>query len=275
MLRAYNIEADNIVRTLRPWALEASIKRLDKMRTAISKLGVSMKLEVTAEFHALRVEELRMTADYVTRVAEEKEREREERSRLKEEEVARREYEREQARLEKERSHYQAALMALQAKGDAAAAEAARAKLGEIEGAIRGVIDRAANIRAGYVYVISNIGSFGERMVKIGMTRRLDPMDRVRELGDASVPFRFDVHALIFSEDAVGLETALHQAFGTKRVNLVNAHREFFYVTPGDVKEVLLKLRGDLLTYVDRPEALEWHQSRHGPGHASTPAGVP
>ena len=142
-------------------------------------------------------------------------------------------------------------------------------KLAEIDGAIQGVIARAANIRAGYVYVISNIGSFGGTVVKIGMTRRLDPMDRVRELGDASVPFRFDVHAIIFSDDAVGLETALHHAFAHSRVNLVNLHREFFYTTPLEVKEALVRLQGSLLTYTADPEAAEWHQSRGARGGAT------
>src|SRR5690606_38239824 len=105
------------------------------------------------------------------------------------------------------------------------------AKLREIDSGLAGLAERAANTRAGHVYVISNIGAFGERMVKIGMTRRLEPMDRVRELGDASVPFRYDVHALFFSEDAVGLEAALHRRFADRRVNMVNPRREFFYAT--------------------------------------------
>jgi hypothetical protein len=116
----------------------------------------------------------------------------------------------------------------------------------------------------GHVFVISNIGSFGERMVKIGMTRRNEPMDRVRELGDASVPFRYDVHALIFSHDAVTLETQLHQALADRRVNRVNLQREFFYATPLEVKELLADLEGSLVEYTDDPEALEWHQSSGG-----------
>lgn len=261
MLRAYNTEADNTVRTLRHYALKPAIERLQKMRSSISKLGASMKIEITDRYHALRVRELEMTGDYLAKVAEEKERERDERARLREEEAARKDYEREQARLEKERAHYEAAIRALRLKGDTTAVEAAEQKLAEIQDAIEGVIERAANARAGYVYVISNIGSFGEEVVKIGMTRRLEPMDRVRELGDASVPFRFDVHALIFSHDAVALETALHHHFAVRRVNLVNAHREFFYTTPHEVKEALLALQGDLLTFTEVPEALEWHQS--------------
>jgi hypothetical protein len=121
---------------------------------------------------------------------------------------------------------------------------------------------RAANVRAGYVYVISNVGSFGERMVKIGMTRRLEPLDRVRELGDASVPFRFDVHALFFADDAVGIENSLHKAFADRRVNLVNMRREFFYATPEEVRRELLVLKGDLTQFEDTPEASEFRQSR-------------
>lgn len=261
MLRAYNSEADNTVRTLKPYTLKPSIERLQKMRTSISKLGASMKIEITDKYHGLRVSELELTADYLAKVAEEKEQLRDERARLKEAEAALRDFEREQARLEKERTHYESALRALLAKGDTTAAENVALKLEEIQSAIDGVIARAANARAGYVYVISNIGSFGEEVVKIGLTRRLEPMDRVRELGDASVPFRFDVHALIFSDDAVALETELHRRFSKRRVNLVNAHREFFYTTPHDVKEALLELQGSLLSFVEIPEALEWHQS--------------
>lgn len=262
MLRTYNTEVDNLVRTLKPYSLKAAVERLQKSRAAISKLGSSMKIEITDGYHALRVKELELTADYLAKLAEEKEREREERARLKEEETARREYEREQARLEKEKAHYELALNALRLRGDAPAIAEAEQKLGEIQSAIEGVVTRSANIRAGYVYVISNIGSFGETVVKIGMTRRLDPMDRVRELGDASVPFRFDVHAVIFSDDAVSLENALHARFAAQRVNFVNAHREFFRASPLDVKEALLTLQGSLLTFVETPEALEWHQSQ-------------
>lgn len=110
--------------------------------------------------------------------------------------------------------------------------------------------------------MISNVGAFGSDMVKIGMTRRLDPMDRVRELGDASVPFRFDTHALFFSEDAVALETALHQKLSHKRVNMVNPRREFFYATPAEVRELLVSLGDDhILEYNDTPEAVEWRAS--------------
>jgi hypothetical protein len=192
--------------------------------------------------------------------AEEKEAERRERERLREERKVQQEIERERARLEKERQHYANALHALVAKGDEAGASRLREQLDEVDRAIESVDYRAANIRAGYVYVVSNIGSFGERMVKVGMTRRLDPMDRIRELSDASVPFNFDVHALFFSNDAVGIETATHDRLSDLRVNVVNRRREFFRATPSEVKAHLSELAGELLQFEEIPEALEYRQ---------------
>ena len=148
-----------------------------------------MNIRVTDSYHKLRVEELELTADYLAKVAEEKERAKEERARLREEEIARREYEREQERLRKEQAHYEATPgRAARTRATSTAPQRMEAKLTEIQDALDGINRRAANIRAGHVYVISNVGAFGPDMVKIGMTRRLDPMDRVRELGDASVP---------------------------------------------------------------------------------------
>lgn len=262
MLRAYNHEAETLVRTMKPYGLEGSLGRLEKCRASIAKLGASMKLAVTDAYHALRVDELTLTADYLNRLAAEKEAQREERARLKEEERAQKELEAAREKLEKEKAHYESAIAKLQRNGDDAALEKARAMLTEIETSLKGVAERAANIRAGYVYVISNVGAFGPRVCKIGLTRRLDPMDRVYELGDASVPFRFDVHALIFSADAVTLENQLHQAFAAQRLNMINDRREFFYVTPEDVKAKLCELQGDLLEYTVEAEAAEWRQSQ-------------
>lgn len=264
MLRAYNNEADTAVRSMRPHRLDAAIKRLDTSQRTISRLGQTMGIGIDPGFHSLRLYELRLTSDYLARVAEEKEAEREEKARLREEAQAQKEFEREKSRLLKEQAHYLSALQKMERNGQMDEAETARLKLSEIQDAIQGVEDRAANIRAGYVYVISNIGSFGKEMVKVGLTRRLDPMDRVRELGDASVPFRYDVHAVVFSEDAVSLETALHQALEQERVNRINNRREFFYATPARVKELLTELINDatLLEYQDEPEAEEWRQSQ-------------
>jgi hypothetical protein len=262
MLRAYNAEADNLVRTMRPYKLQSAIDRLGKSAQAIERLGKTMDIRVSGEYRRIRVKELKLTADHLAKAEEEKERVRAERERQREDEKARREFEREKARLLKERSHIESALARLESKGDTAGAAEMRAKLTDVDGALTDVEGRSANTRAGYVYVISNLGAFGEHMIKIGMTRRLDPMDRVRELGDASVPFRFDVHALIYSDDAVGLENGLHQAFAEKRVNQVNLRREFFYATPLEVRATLQSIAGNhLLEYTETPEALEWRQS--------------
>jgi hypothetical protein len=261
MLRSYNNEVENIIRTLKPYNVDRSIERLEKTKNTISRLGKTMSVSVTDYFHQLRCFEIRLTSDYLAKVAEEKEREREERARLREEEVVRREIEREQARLEKERHHYQSAMQALIAAGDPDA-EKLQKLLASVEASLAEVEERAANVRAGYVYVISNVGAFGEEVVKIGMTRRLDPMDRVRELGDASVPFTFDVHALIFSQDAVGLESRLHSQFADRRVNRVNLRREFFYATPAEVRDALAAIDSAfLLSFDERPTAFEWLQS--------------
>ncbi len=201
MLRAYNAEADNLVRSLKPYKLDSSVERLTKVMATIERLGKTMQIRISAQYHQLRVKELELTAAYIEKVAEEKkERDKEEKARLREERKVQEEIERERARLIKEQQHYQKnALSRLEQNGDTAAVQKLRDQLTEIGTAIESVDYRAANIRAGYVYVISNIGAFGPKVVKIGMTRRLDPMDRVRELGDASVPFRFDVHAVFFS----------------------------------------------------------------------------
>jgi hypothetical protein len=273
MLRAYNAEADNCVRTVRPHTVRSAIDRLSKARETIARLGKTMDIRISNDYHRIRVLEIEMTADYLVKVEEEKERVRAERERQREEEAARREFERERARLAKEQSHYRSALAKLQAKGDEAGATELQAKLTEIAEAIAGVEAREANVRAGYVYVISNLGAFGERMVKIGMTRRLEPMDRIRELGDASVPFRFDTHALIFSEDAVGLEGRLHAELADRRVNRVNVQREFFYATPAEVRDLLERIAGQhVLEYHETPEALEWRASgqHHQPSDSPT-----
>jgi hypothetical protein len=116
-------------------------------------------------------------------------------------------------------------------------------------------IARAQMTRSGHVYVISNIGSFGEHVYKIGMTRRLDPLERIRELGDASVPFEFDVHAVIYAEDAPGLEADLHRTFDHRRVNLVNSRKEFFHVDIQEIEREVRKRHADiLLTRIARAE---------------------
>lgn len=264
MLRAYNAEADNCLRTMKPHRLTSSIDRLDKARDQIAKLGATMHIRIDAGYHSVRVQELELTADYLAKQEEEKERVRAERERQRDEDAARKEFEREKARLVKEQAHWERVQDKWEAQGDGEKVAEAHAKLAEIGEAIAGVERREANIRTGWVYVISNIGAFGEDMVKIGLTRRLDPKERVRELGDASVPFRFDIHALVFSEDAVSLENRLHHELADRRVNRVNLRREFFRATPGEVLAALerTEAREHLLEYTEFPEAEEWRTSQ-------------
>jgi hypothetical protein len=115
--------------------------------------------------------------------------------------------------------------------------------------------------RSGHVYVVSNIGSFGEQTFKIGMTRRLDPDDRVKELSDASVPFDFDVHAMIHSEDAPGLEAAFHREFAERRVNLVDMRKEFFAVTLAEIEGVARRLNLPV-EFTKVAEAREYRETR-------------
>lgn len=262
MLRAYNAEADNCVRVLRAGNVITAKKRLDASVKAIAKLGSMMEMRVNPDFHQLRFEELELTADYLMKVQEEKEAAREERERLREERKAEMELAAERERLSKERDHYSNALEALKATGDDAAIAELAGRLLEIDQAIERNDYRTANIRAGYVYVISNRGALGPNMIKIGMTRRLEPMDRVRELGDASVPFPYDVHALFFSDDAVTLESELHAAFASRRVNRVNERREFFFATPDEVRTVLEEKIGNLLEFTDEPASTQYLQSK-------------
>lgn len=271
MLRAYNGEVDDAVRTLKPYKIDAAIDRLNKVRASIEKLGKTMSILVSSEYHSARIEELKLTADFLQKQAEEKEAEKAEKERIREEAQAQREFEAEKARLLKEKLHHEAVLqMAIEAGNEAAAADA-RAKLDEVKNAVKDVDERAANIRAGFVYVISNIGSFGDDVVKIGFTRRHEYEDRIHELSNASVPFIFDIHAVIASNDAVTLEQQLHHELESVRINRVNARKEFFRTTPENVKILLEQLAGNhLLVFNETAEAAEWRISQRGVEAAAT-----
>ena len=264
LLRAYNTEADNCVRTVKPQSRQNSVERLTKISESIARLGQAMEIRIDDRYHRLRCAEIVLTADYRARVEAEKEEARAVREEMKEQAAAARDYERARAKWDKEQAHVESSLAALlrRGDGDSVAALAFRSRLEEIEAARLEVEEIAGNARAGHVYVISNIGAFGDGVVKIGMTRRLDPYDRIRELGDASVPFRFDVHALVQNTDAVGLVRELHERFAERRINRVNPRREFFRATPGEVLAALREIPGaNVVEFVERPEAPEWRAS--------------
>ena len=259
MLRAYNAEVDNSIRSLRVGNVVTARKRIEASRKAIAKLGAMMEMRISGEFHALRLEEIELTADWLMKKVEEKEAAKEERERLREERRAEKELAAEAERLKKEREHIQNAIFALQELGEQD--PDLEAKLESLDVAIANNDYRIANIQAGYVYVISNRGAFGPNVVKIGLTRRLEPLDRISELSGAAVPFRFDVHALFFSEDAVRLESELHRHFSERAVNMANRRKEFFFATPAEVREALLDKIGNLLEFNENAEATEYLQS--------------
>lgn len=271
LLRAYNTECDDAVEHVRFNNVEASEKKINVSAEAISKLGSMMGISVTPVYIRLKLSELRLMHEYQVKKQEEKEAAKELRQRQREEAKAQKELEEARKRLEKEQNHYSNELSRLIARistaspADLSVLEEKRseleAHLGNITKQIEDVDYRAANQKAGYVYVISNVGSFGENIYKIGMTRRLDPMERVDELGDASVPFNFDVHAMIFSDDAPKLEAALHNAFADKKVNFVNQRREFFNVSLDEIKKVIKENYDKTVDFVDAPPAEQYRQS--------------
>lgn len=272
LLRAYNAECDDAIEHVRFNNIEACEKKIRSTADAISRLGEMMSITITSQYVKLKIQELRLMHEYQVKKQDEKEAAKEARARQREEAKAAKELEEARKKLEKEQSHYINAVTRLSAQIEKAKTDSERAELeakkAELEAQLSTIskemedVDyRAANQRAGYVYIISNIGAFGENVYKIGMTRRLDPMDRVDELGDASVPFNFDVHAMIFTDDAPGLEAALHNAFADRKLNFVNQRREFFRVSLDEIKEVVRKNYDKTVEFVDVPPADQYRES--------------
>ena len=270
LLRAFNTECDDIISKVKYTNFDASLDRIYKSSDAISKLGSIMNISVSNDYLDLKIKELRLAFEYQQKKQEEKEAQKAERAELREAAKLQKEIELQRKKIEKEQTHYQTAyeklLKQLEATPDNVDLIKKKAELEnqlqDIEKAIQDIDYREANHKAGYVYIISNIGAFGENVYKIGMTRRLDPQDRVDELGDASVPFNFDVHAMIFSDDAPALEAALHKAFEDKKLNMVNTRREFFNVTLDEIKEVVKKNFDKTVEFIDVPDAEQYRVSQ-------------
>jgi len=270
MLRAFNGESTASIANVRYNNVLVMEKRIEKAHFAINKLSWSMSCELTDKYLGLKIRELHLEHEFRTKRQEEKEEQSRIRAEMREEERAQKEIEKAVKDAEKEQNLYAKALEKARSEVGSAEgkkrealeqemAELAR-KLEEANASKERAISRAQLTRSGHVYIISNIGSFGERIYKIGMTRRLDPMDRVKELGDASVPFRFDVHAIIYSDDAPSLEHNLHARFADRRVNKINKRKEFFEVTIEEVAEVVKEHDAKIeVTLV--AEAAEYRQS--------------
>ena len=261
LLRAYNAEAENAVKSVRAGSMTTAQARLSRAAEMIAKQGRMIDLAITSQYHRLRLEEIELAATHLQALQREKELDRARREELREQRKAEQELSAERERLDKERQHYLSTMQKLLAQGDTEGVARMQERLDDVDKAISTVDYRQANVRAGFVYVISNVGAFGPDVVKIGMTRRLEPMDRVNELGDASVPFRFDVHALFFADEAVGVETMLHQTFTEQRMNRVNLRREFFYVTPDRVLEVLREHHVEIVEWQQLAAAVEYRES--------------
>ena len=270
LLRAFNVECDDIVANVKVSNLDRSIERIEKISEQISKLGKTMAIGISPGYVHLKIEEVKLALDYQQKKQEEKERQKELRAQEREEAKVLKEIEEERKRLKKEQTHYENALKTVlaQIEKNGETDELLEKKLqlesqiNDTAKAIEDVDYREANRKAGYVYIISNIGAFGENIYKIGMTRRLDPQERVDELSDASVPFNFDIHAMIFTEDAPGLETALHNAFESKKLNKINTRREFFAVSLDEIKAEVRKNFDKTVEWIDIPEAEQYRQSK-------------
>ena len=213
-----------------------------------------------------------MAFEYQKKKQEEKEELRRKREEMREAEKVAREIEEKRKELEKEQEHYQNYLKKINEQIEVEQSEERKqyllAKKEELDNNVNDVqlaledLDyREANHRAGYVYIISNIGAFGENIFKIGMTRRLEPEDRIAELSGASVPFRFDVHAMIFSDDAPRLEAALHNHFAKNKVNLVNGRKEFFNVTLDEIKQVVRENHDKSVDFINVPDAEQYRET--------------
>ncbi len=271
-IRSFNNECDAAVNDVKFSNFDKSKERILRAFETINKLGRVNSMSISFQYRQSKLDELALAYEYQCKKQEEKEELRALRAQQREEAKLAKEIEAARKEAEKERKHYQQALEKLKAQYAACATAEERASIQEKQNELIGHLDdistkledidyRQANQKAGYVYVISNIGSFGEGVYKIGMTRRLDPMERVYELGDASVPFMFDVHAMIFSDDAPKLEAALHRAFASKRVNMVNNRREYFRVSLEEIKSVILANHDKTVEFTEAPEAQQYRET--------------
>lgn len=272
VIRTFNIECDFLIGKLNPSNISRTLERIEAIVNELEKYFADMRYGFNEEYISLKFEECRLQYQFLMKKKEEQEEQRVIREQMKEEERARREYEAAIAKAQKEEDLYQKMLdKARQALAQASDADRQAAELriqqleeelAEAKAKAERAISMAQQTKKGHVYVISNIGSFGENVYKIGLTRRLDPTERVRELGDASVPFSFDIHAMISSEDAPSLETTLHKAFDDKRVNAVNMRKEFFKVGLEDIRKKVEEITGNEADFVTTILAEEYFQTK-------------
>jgi hypothetical protein len=272
MLRSFNNECDYCVDNVRFNNMQVNEKRIEKSFEELNKLGRIMSASITYDYRNLKYDELYLAFEYQQKKQEEKEAQKRAREELREQQKLEQEIRQARERIAKEKKHYVQAINELESKLKGATSDSERAlvleKLEEVKGQYselvkeEKVIDyREQNAKAGYVYIISNIGAFGENVYKIGMTRRLEPMDRIDELGDASVPFSFDVHALIFSDNAPALEAKLHEHFYKGRINKLNNRKEFFRADILEIEKVIRENYDKVVDVMKEAPAEQYRES--------------
>lgn len=271
ILRSFNNECEAAINKVKFSNIQSIEKRIHSSFNQHNKLNDSNKVSLTQRFLDLKLQELYLAFEYEQKKEEEKEELREQREKEKEEKALQKEIESKKKVINKEMSHLENVINELEMKlivADESEKKSLELQILELkenltkfEEEIEELDYRTAHAAAGYVYVISNIGSFGEDIVKIGVTRRLDPLERINELSSASVPFKFDVHALIFSYDAYNLESSLHNKFSDKRLNIVNNRKEFFKISIDEIENELQVYKDLTIDFSKVPEAQEYRES--------------
>jgi Domain of unknown function (DUF4041)/T5orf172 domain len=270
ILRAFNAESEAAIANVSWNNYRVMRERIESAFGALNKLGTVMQISLNGGYKEARLQELQLVFEAAEKRQQEREQQRRLRAEQQEEERVQRELQREREEAEKDEAKYEKEIARARRdmeKARDAEREAMLARIRQLEGDLAAAHDRkeraiarAQLTKVGHVYVISNLGAFGEGVLKIGLTRRLDPEERVRELGDASVPFPFDIHALIYSENAPELETKLHNHFWDRRVNWANDRKEFFQVSLEEVASAISEC-GFSADVSVVPEAKEYRQT--------------
>ena len=271
-LRGFNGESDALLVKVSVVNVEKKIKALRKAFEQLNKMYSRNLVEITYQYLELKIEELRLAAEYELQKQEEKELLREQREKEREDKKLQAEIKARRKQLEKDRTHFKNMVQKVEELLKNARDEEIEElklqlaeyqdKLSELDEIEEDIDYREGHATAGYVYVISNIGSFGENVYKIGVTRRLEPLERIRELSSASVPFQFDIHALIFSEEAFALETELHNQLSQYKVNKVNGRKEYFKVPFAIIKDILDTHKELTVELTENAEAFEYRQTK-------------
>lgn len=272
ILKVFNSDVDAAFNKLSHSNVDVIRGKMTKSFESTNKIFADDDVSITKDYLDLKFNELNLLHQYNIKIEAERDQQKAIKEQMLEEEKVRREIEREKRKIEKEETQFKNEQNKLLQYLNRASSDVERdiylnkikeleEKLALLEKDKENVLERETNTRAGYVYVISNIGSFGEDIYKIGMTRRLEPMDRIKELGNASVPFEFDVHAMIFSEDAPALEHALHQHFRKNEVNKVNQRKEFFKVNLKDIEEVVKENHNAAVEFTELAKAEQYRES--------------